>query len=107
MRRYLGMQFSSILSPSLTEEKILPVPCKSFYSGQIKNGLQFILPKREKRKGAAALPGHLGSVTVKRLPSPSRLSTQIAPPWARTIALAMVRPMPTPPVLRLRERSVR
>ena len=48
-----------------------------------------------------------GNTTIKQLPQPFTLSTEIFPPCASTMAFTMVRPIPAPPVLRLRERSVR
>jgi len=38
-----------------------------------------------------------GRVKVKTLPPPGLSSTQIRPPWARTIWLQMARPSPVPP----------
>lgn len=45
--------------------------------------------------------------TVKQLPRPGSLSTEMVPPCASMMAFAMARPMPDPPVLRLLEASVR
>jgi len=59
-------------------------------------------PRRELRPGGSA-----GQVDVK-LRSPAGLAgRRDDPPWASTIALAMERPIPAPPVARLREESTR
>ena len=51
--------------------------------------------------GAASGGGSLtGSLITKRLPSPSRLSTRTCPPWASTMCLTRLSPMPTPVVSR-------
>ena len=41
---------------------------------------------------------NLGKVTVNRLPQFTLLSASIVPPWALTMDLAIVSPMPAPPV---------
>ena len=44
-----------------------------------------------------ALPGEPGSTMVKRLPSPTLLSTSILPPCASTMCRTTVNPSPAPP----------
>ena len=48
-----------------------------------------------------------GTLTVKALPSPSRLSSDTRPPWARVMCLTMARPSPVPPSSLPRARSSR
>lgn len=54
-----------------------------------------------------ACDGAASSATMKRLPSPSLLSTWISPPSAWTCDFTMARPRPLPPLSRLRPASRR
>ena len=56
-------------------------------------------------RSAASPRGCFGSETKKVLPWPGALSTQIRPPWSRTISLTMLRPRPAPPKRRVAEES--
>ena len=40
--------------------------------------------------------GHRGMDILKVVPCPTRLSTEIAPPWASAKPLAMAKPKPVP-----------
>jgi hypothetical protein len=51
--------------------------------------------------------GSIGRVTVKVVPSPSRLSTRIVPPWRSTAWRTIDSPSPVPPVSRDRAVSTR
>ena len=51
-------------------------------------------------------PGY-GNTTWKLAPKPGVLLAEMAPPWASTIALEMLRPRPVPPWERVRPVSTR
>src|SRR5262249_31000420 len=53
--------------------------------------------ERRGSSGACTEAGDTGSVNSTTAPPPVLSPTAIRPPWARTMALQMVRPRPTPP----------
>jgi len=48
-----------------------------------------------------------GRDTAKVVPCPGSLFSEIVPPWASTIAFAIERPRPAPPVALVRDSSLR